>query len=277
MEPYRSMPRYRDLSLPATDAASSRVLCLPTGTAVDIDAIEVVCDVVESAVRHAAEISRRDRDGSTGQPSSPNMSEVHSRATTIGACRNWFMPTTSQTFDYDYDSAAEGSPAVREIRELVRYRDLVVLLVARLIKNRYKRSVLGVLWTLLNPLLNMAVLAIMFSSIFQTNVPHYPVCLLSALIAWTFFSQTTTYSAASFLGGGSLLKRIYLPPIRVYRRGRAQRVGQPGHQRRSLVLIMIAVGHPLHVTWWFVPAAALLLATFALGVALVVSVAGANG
>jgi dTDP-4-amino-4,6-dideoxygalactose transaminase len=75
MEPYRSMPRYRDLSLPATDAASSRVLCLPTGTAVDIDAIEVVCDVVESAVRHAAEISRRDRDGSTGQPSSPNMSE----------------------------------------------------------------------------------------------------------------------------------------------------------------------------------------------------------
>ena len=76
MEPYRSMPRYRDLRLPATDAASSRVLCLPTGTAVDIDAIEVVCDVIESAVQHSTEISTPGPAGRfTAQLSSPKMIE----------------------------------------------------------------------------------------------------------------------------------------------------------------------------------------------------------
>jgi len=179
------------------------------------------------------------------------------------------MPTT-QTFDYD--SAAEGSPAAREIRELVRYRDLVLLLVARLIKNRYKRSVLGVLWTLLNPLLNMAILAIVFSSIFQSNLSHYPVYLLSALIAWTFFSQTTTYSAGSFLSGGSLLKRIYLPRTAFTVAAVLNGLVNLAISVVPLVLIMIAVGHPLHPTWWFVPIAAVLLAIFALGVALVVSV-----
>jgi dTDP-4-amino-4,6-dideoxygalactose transaminase len=66
MEPYCSKAMYRDLRLPATDALASRVLCLPTGTAVGVDAIEVVCDVIDSAVRHGAEVACRLRDGSTG-------------------------------------------------------------------------------------------------------------------------------------------------------------------------------------------------------------------
>ena len=68
MEPYRSMPQYRDLGLPATDALTSRVLCLPTGTAVDVDAIEAVCDVIATAVRHGAEIARRLHDHPSGAP-----------------------------------------------------------------------------------------------------------------------------------------------------------------------------------------------------------------
>jgi dTDP-4-amino-4,6-dideoxygalactose transaminase len=66
MEPYRSMPRYRGLDLPATDAVASRVLCLPTGTAVDVEAIKAICGVIASAVRHGPEIASRLRDGHTG-------------------------------------------------------------------------------------------------------------------------------------------------------------------------------------------------------------------
>ncbi len=66
MEPYRSMPRYRGLDLPATDAVASRVLCLPTGTAVTVEAIDVICEIFASAVRHSSEIARRLRNGQTG-------------------------------------------------------------------------------------------------------------------------------------------------------------------------------------------------------------------
>jgi dTDP-4-amino-4,6-dideoxygalactose transaminase len=66
MEPYRSMARYRGLDLPATDALASRVLCLPTGTAVDVEAIEAICDVIALAVRHGPEIARRLRHSHTG-------------------------------------------------------------------------------------------------------------------------------------------------------------------------------------------------------------------
>jgi dTDP-4-amino-4,6-dideoxygalactose transaminase len=57
MEPYRSMPAYRDLVLPATEDLSARVLCLPTGTAVDLDAVQIICDVIAFAVHHGADLT----------------------------------------------------------------------------------------------------------------------------------------------------------------------------------------------------------------------------
>jgi dTDP-4-amino-4,6-dideoxygalactose transaminase len=59
MMPYRSMPKYRDLSLPATDAVSGRVLCLPTGTTVDPGDVELICDVIDTAVTNGADVARR--------------------------------------------------------------------------------------------------------------------------------------------------------------------------------------------------------------------------
>ena len=71
MEPYRSMPRYRALHLPATDEISSRVLCLPTGTAMDVGAIDTVCDVIESAVQYSTEVGDRLQDDSPQCAASP--------------------------------------------------------------------------------------------------------------------------------------------------------------------------------------------------------------
>src|SRR5688572_6963672 len=75
---------------------------------------------------------------------------------------------------------------------------------------RYKRSALGFLWALLNPLLTMAILALVFSLLMRFSIEHYSVFLISALLPWTFFAQSLAYSAESVVGNGELLKKVYV-------------------------------------------------------------------
>src|SRR5215475_15030174 len=112
-----------------------------------------------------------------------------------------------------YDSSRLVSPFVEEFRELTRYRDLVKHLIARNIKTRYKRSALGILWTMLNPLLMMVVLTFVFSEIFKSSIVSrsYSAYALAGLLLWNFFSQTTTLAMSELIWGGGLLNRIYLP------------------------------------------------------------------
>jgi len=170
-----------------------------------------------------------------------------------------------------YDSAARGAPFLRELVELARFRDLLGLLINNINKTRYRRSALGVLWTLLNPLLNMAVLTFAFSQIFKFDLPHYPVYVLTGLIAWNFFSQTTTYAMNTLIWGGSLLRRIYLPRSIFAVSSIGNGLVNLGLSLIPLVLLMLLLGHPLYATWWFLPIAVLLWAMFALGVALFMS------
>ena len=109
-----------------------------------------------------------------------------------------------------YNSASKLSAGLEEVRQVVRYRDLVYQLVRRDILTRYKRSVLGVAWTMLNPLGTMVVLALAFSQLFG-GTHGYAAYVLSGLIAWTFFSQTTSAAMYGIVWGSSLMHRIYLP------------------------------------------------------------------
>lgn len=170
-----------------------------------------------------------------------------------------------------YDSADQRSPMRRELAELIRYRDLLGLLISKIIKTRYKRSALGVVWTWLNPLLNMAVLTVAFSALFKGSVRNYPLYILTGVICWTFFQQTTAYAMSSLVWGGSLLRRVYIPRT-------IFAVASVGHGLLNfaltllpLVLIMAFMGRPFYATWWFVPLAVLLLAVFSLGVSLFMS------
>jgi ABC-type polysaccharide/polyol phosphate export permease len=171
----------------------------------------------------------------------------------------------------EYDSAAIRSPALAEIVDLVRYRDLLRLLIAKILKTRYKRSTLGVAWTLLNPLMNMAVMTVAFSSVFKSPLAHYPVYLLSGLIWWSFLTQTTTYAISSVVWGGALLKRIYIPRTIFAMAAVGHGIVNLGLTLLPLAAIMLWYRHPFHATWWFVPIAVVMLALFALGIALFVS------
>lgn len=171
----------------------------------------------------------------------------------------------------EYDSAKARRTVLGHLLELLRYRDLLRLLVARSIKTRYKRSLLGVAWTLLNPLVNMVVLSIAFSALFGAAAPNYPVYLLVGLVVWTFFAQTTAYAMGTLLWGGGLLKRIYLPPMIFAVACVANGLINLVFSLVPLVLMMVVLGHPFHVTWLYLPVAVALVAVFCLGVSLLIS------
>jgi lipopolysaccharide transport system permease protein len=96
--------------------------------------------------------------------------------------------------------------------ELVRYRDLVWNLVVRDLKVRYKSSVLGFVWSLLNPLLMMLVFAMVFGLLFPNqSIPKFPVFLLSGLLPWNFFSTAIMGSIGSIVSNSHLVKKVYFP------------------------------------------------------------------
>ena len=94
---------------------------------------------------------------------------------------------------------------------LYRYRDLLMTLVVRELTVRYKRSVIGFLWTMLQPLLTMVVLYFVFSSIFRFEVTNYPVYVLAGVLFWNFFSQSIISSMNSLRGNAALLKKLPVP------------------------------------------------------------------
>jgi ABC-type polysaccharide/polyol phosphate export permease len=99
----------------------------------------------------------------------------------------------------------------RPFADLLRFRELLALLVGRDLKVRYKRSALGMVWTLLNPLLQMAVYTLVFRTIMRVDLPAFPVYLLAGLLPWTFFSVSATTSAHSLLNNQGLIRKVAVP------------------------------------------------------------------
>lgn len=92
-----------------------------------------------------------------------------------------------------------------------KYKGLLKEFVVRDLKIKYRRSVLGYLWSLLNPLLMMIVMTAVFSSIFRFDIPNFPIYLLSGQIIFNFFSEATTVAMSSIIGSGGLIKKVYVP------------------------------------------------------------------
>ena len=99
----------------------------------------------------------------------------------------------------------------RYIDNFLRFKPLLTELVSRDIKIKYRRSVLGVMWTLLNPLCMMIIISVVFSSIFKFDVENFPLYVLSGQVIFNFFSEATTSSMTSILHNGSLIKKVYVP------------------------------------------------------------------
>ncbi len=178
--------------------------------------------------------------------------------------------TQAAQTSYEYDSDARGPVALEELRGIWKYRDLIVQLVRRDIVSRYKRSALGIAWTMLNPLGMMLVLTLVFSQVFH-SVVGYPAYVLSGLVAWNFFAQATSASMNQMVWGGSLLQRIYLPRTSFVVSAILTGLVNLTISLAPLLIIMLIVGLPLRWSLAFLPVAMLLLAAFALGIGLLFS------
>lgn len=97
------------------------------------------------------------------------------------------------------------------LHEFWRYRDLLKLLVTKNIKLKYRRSWLGYVWSILNPLLIMAVMTVVFSTIFKRKIENFPVYLFCGQLLFNFMSSTTNQSIFSITGNAALLKKTYVP------------------------------------------------------------------
>lgn len=172
-----------------------------------------------------------------------------------------------------YDSAARRFPAWDELREAIRYRDLIFHLIHRDVTARYKRSILGIAWTMLNPLGMMLVLTIVFSQVFHT-VEGYAAYVLNGLILWNFFAQTSAAVIDSLVWGGDLFKRIYLPRSTFALSAIGTGLVNLLFALIPMLAIMIVQRIPLRLTALLAPLAVLPMACFSLGIGLLISTLG---
>ncbi len=110
-----------------------------------------------------------------------------------------------------YDADVGWRYFLPDIKELINYRYLLRNLVVRDLKVRYKNSVLGVLWSLLNPLLMMVVFSLVFGILSNNDIRQYSVFFLVGLMPWNFFSGAVISGTNSITANGSLVKKVYFP------------------------------------------------------------------
>lgn len=169
-----------------------------------------------------------------------------------------------------YDSSKQRNSSIEELRSVFRYRDLIFQLIRRDIVTRYKRSALGILWTMLNPLGTMLILSVVFSQLFNMR-GTYPAYIMTNLIAWNFFSQTTSASLNAMLWGSSLFKSIYLPRTSFVVSTIGTGLVNTLLALVPLIFIFLITRTPLHATILLLPVTMFLLAAFSLGISLILS------
>ena len=158
-----------------------------------------------------------------------------------------------------------------KVRELIQFRQLIALLIVRELKVRYKRSVFGLLWTMLNPLLLMIVYTIVFTTIMPTPQRNFSIFLLAALLPWLFFSVAVMQGLNSIISNQELIRKVRVPqavfPLSVVGSNLVNFV----LSMVPLFLLMIVLKQPFTPALLFVPVAMALLTLFTSGVTLLLA------
>jgi len=151
------------------------------------------------------------------------------------------------------------------ISELHHNRELIWALALKELRVRYKRSALGFVWALLNPLLMMVILTIVFSTIARLPVDRYAIFLISALLPWTFFAQSLSYSVDSLVGNADLLRKVKVAKSVFPAAAVASNILNFLFSLVPLVGILLVLRFPFHWTWIFLPVPMLALMLFTAG------------
>ena len=160
-----------------------------------------------------------------------------------------------------------------QFREISAYRELLWNLVLTELKLRYRDSILGFLWTILNPLFSLLILSFVFSKIMRFQVPHFTIFLFSGLASWFMIQQTAVIAIGSIVNNQSLIKKIYVPKIVFPLSNVLARFVDHGVLLVLLVGFMPVFGVRMGWSLLFLPVAVALHFAFALGLALLLTTA----
>ncbi len=160
---------------------------------------------------------------------------------------------------------------LKDLAEIIRYRELTSNLVSRDLKVKYKSSVLGFLWSLLNPLLMMMVYTVAFRYILEFGEKDFAFYFIVAFLPWNFFAMSVAFSVSTVVDNGNLLKKVYFPreilPLSVVLSSLVQFL------LTGIVLVpaFIYFHHGIGLSILFLPIVILFHVIFTLGVALILS------
>ncbi|MFS0872129.1 ABC transporter permease [Paenibacillus xylanilyticus] len=158
------------------------------------------------------------------------------------------------------------------LKNFWRYKGLLIEFVVRDLKIKYRRSFLGYLWSLLNPLLMMVVLVAVFSNIFRFDIPNFPVYLLAGQIIFNFFSESTSLSMNSILSAGPLIKKVYIPKYIFPLSKVISSFITLLFSLVAMIIVILFTGAPITPALLFFPVPLLYIFIFSIGIGLIMSV-----
>lgn len=170
-----------------------------------------------------------------------------------------------------YAVSRPRTKALDPIKEVLAFRELLRNLILKELKLRYRRSVLGFIWTMLNPLLMMVVITLAFSTIMKFSMTHFSIFLLTALLPWTMFFQGTMGALRSIVDNAHLIHKVYVPkavfPLAVV----GSSLVNFCLSLVPLFILMVVVRIPLSPAVVVLPVSILILTIFSTGTALIFS------
>lgn len=165
-----------------------------------------------------------------------------------------------------------GSEYIREkIGAFKKFTPLLRELVVRDIKVRYRHSALGLVWTVLNPLLMMVVITIVFSTLFKQNIPNFPIYYLSGSLIFSFNSESTTTALNSMISNASLIKKVYIPKYLFPFSNVLSGLVNLGFSLIAMFIVMLITEAPFHVTLLLMPIPIFYTFMFATGLGILLS------
>ena len=158
-----------------------------------------------------------------------------------------------------------------QITTFRKFKNYLLLMVKRDFIAKYRRSVLGVLWTILNPLLTMIVMTIVFSHLFRFEIPFFPVYLLSGQILFNFFNEGTTSAMGSIVNASGVIKKVYIPKYIFPLSKVMSSLINIIFSFIAFIGVVIFTGAPIHWTLLLTIIPVLYLFAFALGIGMILS------
>lgn len=161
----------------------------------------------------------------------------------------------------------------QKIKVFLKYKTLLNELVVRDIKVRYRKSVLGLLWTVLNPLLMMCVITVVFSTLFRQNIPNFPIYYLAGSLTFSFNSEATSNGLYSIIGSASLIKKVYIPKYLFPISKVLSALVNLSFSLVAMFVVMIVTGAPFHATLLLMPLPIFYVFLFTSGLSLLLAAA----